>query len=404
MSAAIPATVAFGSFADLYDAFDRVWVVYAYTYAGMSGLALGPIYAAFVAEYAGWRWIYYISTIVAGVTTIPCFMLRESNKDQLLDRRVQLVKKQTNRSDLEAEGGGGGGSSSLSEFMRNAAFRPLKLLVTEPIVFFCAALCGIAFGLVYGLTEALDLVYTAEPFGFSSTSASLSFIAIIIGEALNVLPRFYDERLMKRRRSQKQRILPETKIRSFAIACPALAIGLWIFAWTIPSRVTIVPWPVSMIGLVCIGFAANDFSYTLFGYCTDSYGRYAASAVAAVSLTRTLAAAVFPLFTTQMYNGLGYNIATSVLAAVATLFAITPIIFLRYGNVLRHKSRVAPADEDCMIEENKHMENGSDGDKKNTEKITVTRHQGNSDSTLVEKPSSRVSRMDPTTRQFPSNV
>ena len=66
-----------------------------------------------------------------------------------------------------------------------------------------------------------------------------------------------------------------------------------------------------MIGLICVGFAVNDFSYTLFGYATDSYGASAASAVSAVSLTRTLAAAALPLFAYQMYTGLGSNVATT---------------------------------------------------------------------------------------------
>ena len=97
-----------------------------------------------------------------------------------------------------------------------------------------------------------------------------------------------DSSKYKKYRKTKRRILPESKITSFAIAAPSLAIGLWIFAWTIPPRVTHVPWPVSMIGLIMIGFSLNDFSYVLFGYATDSYGQYAASAVSAISLTRTL--------------------------------------------------------------------------------------------------------------------
>lgn len=92
-----------------------------------------------------------------------------------------------------------------------------------------------------------------------------------------------------------------------------------------------------MLGLVCIGFSANDFSYVLVGYMTDSYGFYAASAVSALSTARTFTAAVFPLFMTQMYEGLGNNVATSVLAAVATLFCFTWVVFLRYGRGLRER-------------------------------------------------------------------
>ena len=53
-AAAIPATVAFGNFEDMYDAHTRVWVVYGYTLAGMVGLVMGPIYSSYITEIIGW--------------------------------------------------------------------------------------------------------------------------------------------------------------------------------------------------------------------------------------------------------------------------------------------------------------------------------------------------------------
>lgn len=45
-----------------------------------------------------------------------------------------------------------GGRFSIKAFVQEELVRPFKFLVTKPIVTFCAALCGIAFGLIYGLT------------------------------------------------------------------------------------------------------------------------------------------------------------------------------------------------------------------------------------------------------------
>lgn len=356
VAAAIPATVAFGNFEDMFDAHTRIWVVYGYTVAGFVGLSMGPIYSAYITERCGWRWVFYISTIVAGLSTIASFGVKESKATQLLEAKIKTIQKETGRSDLQPADPSSE-PFSLQRFAKTSLFRPVLFLCTEPIVFFCAVECAIAFGLIYGLTEGLTVAYTDPPFNqiFTQTSSSLAFIAILIGILLDVLPRIYDDYLFRRFRAQGRRLLPETKIRSFAVACPALAIGLWIFAWTTPPRVTDVPWPISMIGLIMVGFTITDFSYVLFGYVTDSYGEYAASAVSALSTTRTLAAAVFPLFTYQMFSGLGTNIAASILAAVATLFAFTPILFLRYGGQLRRKSKVANDDEGCLTEENEHL-------------------------------------------------
>ncbi|KAI5200015.1 hypothetical protein AUEXF2481DRAFT_3729 [Aureobasidium subglaciale EXF-2481] len=356
LAAAVPACVAYGSIEDMWAAQIRIWVVYWYTVSGFIGLVLGPIYSSYITHVFGWRVVFYVSAVVAAISTFLSFFMKETKATQLLQRKVDSIHSETGRDDLNGPESSSG--FSLKSFAKDSLFRPLEFLVTEPIVFFCAALCAIAFGLIYGLTEGLTVAYTNPPFDrtFSETSSSLAFIALLIGILLDVLPRFYDDYLFKKFRKEHRRLLPETKIRSFALACPALAIGLWIFAWTIPPRVTNVHWVVSMIGLACVGFATADFSYVLFGYCTDAYGPMAASAVSSLSTCRTIAAAVFPLFAYQMFSGLGANIAASILAAVATLFAFTPFLFLKYGRTLRKKSKMAADDEDCLTEENKHMD------------------------------------------------
>jgi MFS family permease len=368
IAAAVPACVAYGSIEDMWGAQIRIWVVYYYTVSGFIGLVLGPIYSSYITHYYGWRVVFYVSAIVAAISTILSCFMKETKAEQLLQRKVDAIHSETGRDDLNGPSSSG---FSFKSFVKDSLFRPLVFLFTEPIVFFCSALCAIAFGLIYGLTEGLTVSYTNPPFDrtFSQTSSSLAFIALLIGILLDILPRFYDDYLFKKFRKEKRRLLPETKIRSFAIACPALAIGLWIFAWTIPPRVTNVHWIFSMIGLACVGFATADFSYVLFGYCTDTYGSMAASAVSSLSTCRTIAAAVFPLFAYQMFSGLGANVAASILAGVATLFAFTPFLFLRYGRKLRQKSKVASKDEDCLVEENKHMEDeSSSGEEKEKEK------------------------------------
>lgn len=57
-------------------------------------------------------------------------------------------------------------------------------------------------------------------------------------------------------------------------------------------------------------------------------------------------AARFPLFTHQMYTGLGSNVAMSIFAAIATSFCITPVVFIRYGRKLRTMGGFAQGDDD----------------------------------------------------------
>lgn len=96
-----------------------------------------------------------------------------------------------------------------------------------------------------------------------------------------------------------------------------------------------------MVAQFFVGFALNENVYTLTGYLADSYTIYAASGFAGLILARASTCAIIVPFTRPMYVNLGYNVATSVLAGIATLFCIAPIVFIKYGKRIREASQFA---------------------------------------------------------------
>jgi hypothetical protein len=68
---------------------------------------------------------------------------------------------------------------------------------------------------------------------------------------------------------------------------------------------------------------------------------YAASAFTSLAFLRAFLSAAFPLFTEQLLDGLGNNVAGSILAGIATLFCIVPVLLVKYGKELRGRSRFA---------------------------------------------------------------
>jgi MFS family permease len=262
--------------------------------------------------------------------------IRESRASKRLSQKLeQLEKKYHKKLEPRDNPDAVPNGRALAELI---VVRPMRLAVTEPIVIMVSILNATAWGLVYLFTESLTVVYSL--YGWTDTTASLAFIAIGLGIPFSVLPRLWDIQVSSQRKRQNQDLKPEDKIIGFVIAAPVLAIGLWLFAWTIPPLVH-THWAVSMVGLVFIGFAANEFAYTLSAYLSDSYTIYASSGLATLAFLRALVSGVMPLFAYPMFSGLGGNIAGSILAAVATLFCVTPFVFLRYGRLLREKSPFA---------------------------------------------------------------
>jgi hypothetical protein len=128
-----------------------------------------------------------------------------------------------------------------------------------------------------------------------------------------------------------------------AIAFP---VSMFAFAWTnYPS----IHWSVGIIFSAPFGFGCILVILTMVNYLIDSYTIYAASVLAAAAIFRSVVGAVFPLFTTQMYNNLRIYWATSVPAFLALACMHFPFVMYRYGGALRIKCNYAFEAAEMMI-------------------------------------------------------
>ncbi|TDZ22546.1 Efflux pump vrtL [Colletotrichum orbiculare MAFF 240422] len=355
MLSSIPTTVATGSIEDLWDSRERVWWVFWWALLANLGILTGPVFGELISQHADWTWVFYTAAIVTACVTLLFLTIRESRPSVVLAHAS------------DADGSSGSSSSPTAadkvskwhlptRHEKLDVVRPLRLLFTEPIVFLVAFISAVAFGLVYLFTEVLPLVYLR--LGFSGGWQNAPFLALAVGMLLSILTRFHDRRVLARAAAAADAdagagasasagdagaatIAPEAKFAGFLIGAPALAIGLWWFAWTIPPRVAGVHWAAPTLALVPVGYAVNEFDHVLAGYLSDCYETYTASSFAALALTRSLFCATFPLFGRAMFDALDFNVASSLFAALATVLCAVPPLLLRYGAWLRGRSAYA---------------------------------------------------------------
>ena len=351
---AIPATVLAGSIEDMFNSGPRIWMVYVWSVAGNLGFCIGPIVGAYVTAEIDWyvrlsrpprewlinkfrQWNFYLTAIITGVLGSAMLAMRESRPSQLLDRRLKTLQRLTGNTSFHVRNPDH--NPDIRTYVNVTLARPIRLLLTEPIVFAVAVMTAVAFSLIYLFAAAAPIIYGA--FGLDAKQSSLSFIAVAVGLFMGVPVRFYDQRVFRRRQQQRKPLEPEDKLAGFAIAAPALAVCLWWFAWTIPPLVPHVHWIVSMLSLILLGFATNEFDAVLAGYLADSYTIFAASAFAAMGFLRASLSAAFPLFAGPLFVNLGANVGASILAAIATVFCIFPLLFVYRGERLRRASKFA---------------------------------------------------------------
>lgn len=79
---------------------------------------------------------------------------------------------------------------------------------------------------------------------------------------------------------------------------------------------------------------------TTQNYYIDSFEKYAASAIAAGAVFRSVLGGLVPLFAPALFDKLGYGWGISVFGFLAVAIAPAPIVFYLYGQRIRERFHV----------------------------------------------------------------
>ncbi|KAK0951802.1 hypothetical protein LTS01_025094 [Friedmanniomyces endolithicus] len=146
------------------------------------------------------------------------------------------------------------------------------------------------------------------------------------------------------------------------------AAGVFWFGWGGYMKST--PWIVPTLAGLFLGFGIYTVFLQRLNYIIDAYLMFAASAIAANTIMRSIfgavfplfayymfegigmewgmtflgcLVAVFPLFAYYMFEGIGMEWGMTFLSCLATVFIPVPFVFYFYGKRIRVKSKFAPA-------------------------------------------------------------
>jgi hypothetical protein len=117
---------------------------------------------------------------------------------------------------------------------------------------------------------------------------------------------------------------PEYRLPLANIGSLLIPISLFWFAWTVEFR---VHWIISIASTFFYGIGQVAIFNTVQNYYIDSFEKYAASAIAAGALFRSVIGGVVPLLTPVLLENLGVGWGMSVFVFVSVLLAPNPLLF-----------------------------------------------------------------------------
>jgi MFS family permease len=341
-----PLTNAGGVIADCFPARDRGLAISIFAAAPFLGPSLGPIIGGFLGESAGWRWLMGFMAAFSGLAYIfGLLFVPETYAPVLLRRRAERLSKITGkvyRSKLDIDRG----TTTLGEALRTSLTRPWILLTREPIVLLLSIYMAIVYGTLYLMFAAFPIVYS-EGRHWSQGIGGLAFIGVLIGMLSAVIYSIFVENPRYQRITDKHQGFapPEERLPATMIGGLLLPIGLFWFSWTNGPT---LPWAASMAAGIPFGMGMVLVFLGIMNYLIDAYTLFAASALAANAVLRSVFGAAFPLFTTQMYDNLGIHWASSIPAFLALACVPFPFLFYKYGGAIRARCKFAAESEEFL--------------------------------------------------------
>lgn len=344
--------IAGGTINDIWKIEERGFAMATFCLAAFLGPVLGPVIGGFVTENKGWKWTMWVFLMFCGAVLPFVLLLPETYKPIILVRRA---KKRDYKLHLPPK------SAILKQTIFITLLRPVEMLVTDPIVSLWSFYISFVFAVLFGFFEAFPIIFQGE-YHMTLGISGLTFIGVGVGLVLGVVFFiFFDRYAMfptnpdgtKGRRDENGNPTgkPEQLLIVGKLGGICMPISLFWLAWTGRSD---IHWMCPTVSGVPFGFGLILIFFTNMLYFVVSFPPASvASAIGANNLMRYTLASVFPLFTTQMYEKLHIDWATSLLAFISLALLPIPWFFEIYGERLRKNSKFGYA---ALIKEQEEKE------------------------------------------------
>ncbi|KAK2612770.1 hypothetical protein QQS21_001221 [Conoideocrella luteorostrata] len=337
-----PLSNAPGVLADLWNPLERANAMALFSTMVWIGPALGPVVAGFLELKKDWHWAFYVLLWLGAGTWILMLTIPETHAPTILIHKAKRVRKaqipgyEDIKAPAEAE------DRTIKGVFTVALTRPWIILF-DPISFLCAIYLAVVYTLLYMLFSIYPIVFQ-ERRGWNSGVGELPLTGTIVGAIAGGLIVLYDTRRrtgkIERGELKAENMEPEDRLPLAMFGGISFAASMFWFAWT--AEFISIHWIVPTIAGGFLSASMLLIFVAYLNYLVDVYLMYAASAIAANTIARSACGAAAPLFTSQMFHALGVGGGGSLVAGVATLLAVVPFIFYKYGKSIRIRSKFAP--------------------------------------------------------------
>ena len=265
-----PLAVVAAVFSDIYDNRTRGLAVTVFAMTVFTGPLLAPFIGGFIIinPNMGWRWTEYITALMGFLALgLDVIFMEETyapivlvNKASELRRRTQNWGIHAKQEEIEVD---------LRELITKNFTRPIRILISEPIVLLLTIYMSFIYGLLYLFLTAYPIVFQGIH-GMNPGVGGLPYFGMVTGELLaGAYIVFTQGAYQKKLKANNNVPIPEWRLPPVMIGGVSFAIGLFWFGWT--GYTDNIHWIVPTLSGLFSGFGLLAIFLQSLNYIIDAY-------------------------------------------------------------------------------------------------------------------------------------
>jgi predicted MFS family arabinose efflux permease len=332
-----PIAVGGGNVSDLFVERERAAAMALFVLGPLIGPVVGPIMGGYISQSIGVKYVFIVISALCGIAALVGIpLLRETYAPVI---RLRLARQSDPEKAAKLQSMLGDGQGNKWQYLWLNLKRPAMMLTCSFICFILSLYMALMYGIYYLMFATFPELFSSI-YHFSIGAGGLAYIPLGTGFLTATLfgAKISDKIYNRLADKNGGKGTPEMRIPALIFGSIFVPIGLFWYGWSAEAK---IHWIMPMIGSGIFGFGLMTTFLPIQLYLVDAFS-FAASALSAASVFRSLLGFAFPLFGQQMYTKLGYGGGNSLLAALAIVIGIPFPVWIWYkGEDIRKRSSLA---------------------------------------------------------------
>ena len=272
---AAPLTIVGAVFADMFNHRQRGLAVTTFSVAIFAGPLIAPFIGGFIdMSDLGWRWTEYLVCLMGFLgLALSLLFLEETYPPVILVHKAAELRRRTKNWGIHAKQEEI--EIDMRELLEKNLGRPLRMLLSEPIVLFLSIYMAFVYGLLYLFLTFYPLVFQGVH-GMDPGVGGLPYFGMVLGELLAgvyivLLAPSYNRKLA----ANNGVPVPEWRMPPVIVGGVVFALGILWFGWS--GYRPDIHWIVPTLSGLFTGFGILSIFLQCLNYLIDSYLMFAAS-------------------------------------------------------------------------------------------------------------------------------